>query len=477
LLFLLFPMIALQAQDAFEVPKSKVIRNIDGTDYYIHNVVKGQTVYKISKTYGITSEELIRLNPEISDGLKVNQELKIPVPGGKKDVKPTVTAEPPPPPPAMPAETTVPVVEKPCGSDPSVKKDVYDVALMMHFFLGDVDSINTSDPPADPSQVYRPFQFLQFYEGFLMAVDSLKKTGLSVRLHVYDVSSDTNGTKKFLLDPELKKMDLMIGLMYNRNFQIVAEFARQNGIPIVSPVSERESQVNQNPVVIKVRPSSKALVPRVAEMIIRQSPDANVVIVRNPQSRFREAADQLQRLCAAGNVRAVVTESSLMTDQLQQEPVNLVVIFSENKSTILDLLTQLNGIKTQYRISVFGLPDWGRIDGLEVDYLVNLKTHVAAPYFIDYEDKDVKNFIRAFQENLKTDPEPLAFIGFDVATYFLTALMKYGTAFPACMNGLDLHLLDSKYEFGRTEAGSGYENQLWMIYYYENFRVYDAMNE
>jgi LysM repeat protein len=466
LLFFLFPILASHAQDAFEVPKSKVIRNINGVDYYIHTVARGQSVYKISKTYGISAEDLIRLNPEISDGLRINQELRIPA---GKEKMPLPGASPAPERPALSEE-------KPCGSDPSAKKGTYDVALMMHFFLGDVDTLDMDNPPDDPAQVYRPFQFIQFYEGFLIAVDSLKKTGLSIRLHIYDVSSDTSKTRKFLEDPELKKMDLMIGLMYHLNFQIVAEFAAMNKIPLVSPVSERESQVINNPMVIKVRPSSKSLVPKVAEMISKQYPDANVVIVRNPQSRFRDAADQLQKLCNAGGVKAVVTESNTMTDQLQKEPLNIIAIFSENKSAILDLLTQLNGIKTQYRISVYGLPNWDRIDGLEVDYLVSLKTHMVAPYFIDYDNENVKKFVRVFQENIKTDPDPLAFTGFDVAEYFLTALMKYGTAFPKCMNEFNPDLLEAKYEFGKTETG-GYENQHWMVYYYENFRVYDAMND
>ncbi len=470
----LLPVLAVQAQGGFEVPKSKVIRTIDGMEYYIHTVDKGHTVYKISKTYGITPEDLIRLNPEISDGLKPGMELKIPVPASKKEPKKTTGKEVPAPPP--PVEKPAPPAVKPCGMDPSVKKEVYDVALMMHFFLGDIDSINTANPPEEPALAYRPFQFIQFYEGFLMAVDSLKKTGLSIRLHVYDVSTDTAETKKFLENPELKKMDLMIGLLYHRNFQIVAEFAKQNSIPLVSPVSERESQVNRNPWVIKVRPSNLELIPDVSRMIIQKYPDANVVIVRNAQSRYKDQADQLQKLCTAGNVKADVCDPKTMTDYLQQEPLNLVVIFSENKSFILDLLTQLNSIKNQYRISVFGLPSWDRIDGLEVDYLVNLKTHITAPCFIDYDNENVKKFIRMFQENIKTDPDLLAFVGFDVAHFFLTALMKYGTSFPECMKEMEPDLLEAKYDLVKQDP-DGYENQHWMIYYYENFRVYDAMNE
>jgi len=98
---------------------------------------------------------------------------------------------------------------------------------------------------------------------------------------------------------------------------------------------------------------------------------------------------------------------------------------------------------------------------------------MAAPYFIDYDRSDVNNFIRGFQETIKTDPDPLAFIGYDVAQYFLSALVKYGASFPSCMKEYGPELLETRYEFAKTASG-GYENQHWSLFYYENFRVYSA---
>jgi hypothetical protein len=40
----------------------------------------------------------------------------------------------------------------------------------------------------------------------------------------------------------------------------------------------------------------------------------------------------------------------------------------------------------------------------------------------------------------------------------------------------DPAMLETRYEFGKTDAG-GYENQYWSVFYYENFRVYDGMNK
>jgi LysM repeat protein/ABC-type branched-subunit amino acid transport system substrate-binding protein len=51
---------------------------ISGVTYYLHIVKKGETVYSISKAYGLTSEALTMENPPAVTGLKEGQSLRIP---------------------------------------------------------------------------------------------------------------------------------------------------------------------------------------------------------------------------------------------------------------------------------------------------------------------------------------------------------------------------------------------------------------
>jgi LysM repeat protein len=462
----------LYAQNSGGTVRSKVIKNIDGTEYYIHTIQKGQTLYGIAKVYDVEMAEIIDLNPEIREGLKPGLTLRIPAPKQEKLAEKPKKGKQPVEEPAVPAPPPPPAVQEnvPCGKDNSTKKEVYDVAIMMHFRLNEIDSIRFDDPDADPDS-FHSLQFIQFYEGFLMGVDSLKKTGLNVRLHVYDIAVDTLGTKRFLQDESLKKMDMIFALVYYRNFVQIADFARTNHIPIISPVSERESQVNGNPVVIKVRPSLESLYPNAAAMIARDFRTSNIIIVRNSLARVKEACEMLNTLLSGQGITSVVVDNAAMADNLKKDVKNLVVLITENKTYSLDMLTHLNGLKDQYDITVLGLPQWDRLEGMEYDFLSNLKTHILAPYFIDYSDPAVQRFIRLYQEQYKTDPELLAFVGEDVAYYFLTALMKYGTGFMKCLPELRMNLMQASFGFSATE-GNGYENQEWVVFYYENYRLY-----
>jgi LysM repeat protein/ABC-type branched-subunit amino acid transport system substrate-binding protein len=58
--------------------KSNNIQSIDGKKYYIHKIEKSQSLYSISKLYNVNLDDLYLLNPELKQGAKVNQEIKVP---------------------------------------------------------------------------------------------------------------------------------------------------------------------------------------------------------------------------------------------------------------------------------------------------------------------------------------------------------------------------------------------------------------
>jgi len=110
------------------------------------------------------------------------------------------------------------------------------------------------------------------------------------------------------------------------------------------------------------------------------------------------------------------------------------------------------------------------MEGLESEYLVALRTHFVAQSFIDYENPDVKKFVRDYQVAYHADPVLLGFQGFDVAFYFLSALGNYGTGFQRCLGDLHINSMQTCFEF-RQNKGSGFENQHWMVFKYDNYRL------
>ena len=63
----------LYAQEPQSIEKSQTIVYINGAKYYVHNVRHGETLYSLAKTYGVAE------HPQLAQGLKADQSLKIPV--------------------------------------------------------------------------------------------------------------------------------------------------------------------------------------------------------------------------------------------------------------------------------------------------------------------------------------------------------------------------------------------------------------
>ena len=64
---------------AQEIEKSSKIELIGNTEYYLHTVNPGQTIYGISKAYAVSMDDIISANPDAKKGIKAGSTLKIPV--------------------------------------------------------------------------------------------------------------------------------------------------------------------------------------------------------------------------------------------------------------------------------------------------------------------------------------------------------------------------------------------------------------
>jgi len=462
--------VAQTGKEALKQMRSTVTEKVDGKEYYIHTVRRGQTLYMISKAYGVEVNDLIRENPQVKEGIKADQQIRIPVPGSEKKPAPQpkqVVTETKP----VKKDTAAMAELLPCGKDSSTKKAVYKVALMLPLFLGEVDKIKVENPDPKELESVKSFQFLPFYEGFLIALDSLKKSGIRVKLYVYDVDKDTAKTKQILRKPEMRSMDLIVGLLYTRNFQLVADFAKKNKINLVNPVSERSELVNGNPYVFKVQPSKKGRLAAVAACLAKSYDTCQIIIIRNGQYPDRDAPDQVKKECTnLGLPASIVEGQEAAIAKLSKSKSNCLVVFSDNAAYVFDLTRRFFELRNQYSLTVVGLPDWSALEGLESEYLVALKTNVVASSFIDYHNPLVKGFVRKYQAEYQCDPELLAFQGYDVATCFLTALHRYGKNIQRCLGEMQVNLLESRFDF-RQEKGNGFENRHWPVYRYENYRL------
>jgi LysM repeat protein/ABC-type branched-subunit amino acid transport system substrate-binding protein len=467
----------------------------DTSNYIIHKVEKGQTLYSIGRQYGTSIDKLKVLNPELKDGLKVGQNLKIP--SFKKPdpvVNPVGTT--------TTTGTTITVTSpssSSAGQDTAAAdritpgytnykgeiKDEYNVAFFLPFHA---DEANTMDMEkiikGDHQFATKTNVALQFYEGAMMAIDSLKKLHLNAKIFIYDIDDkDSALMANILKKPELASMDLMIGPLYGSGFVPVANFAKEHNIAIVSPFTQVNKILFNNPYVSKVSPSVTLQVEQMAHFVVDSFKTQNIILVNNSNPKevsffnaFKNTANA--ELLKAGATPAdsvkIAFGSGNTLSMLSTTKVNVIILPSNNQSYITEFITTLNGLKDRYKIVLFGLQNWLHFDNLDFEYLNNLSLHIPSNTFIDYHDPATQAFIKSYRTKYKTEPDLFTFQGFDVTLCFISSLQKSGSGFLKDLSTICYKGMGSNYRFSQFPADSGFENKFVFILKYQDYQLIKA---
>jgi hypothetical protein len=149
---------------------------------------------------------------------------------------------------------------------------------------------------------------------------------------------------------------------------------------------------------------------------------------------------------------------------------NLVIVISNNEIHVPEILTSLNDLKDTFDITVIGMPEWGLLENLETDYLLDLDVHFFTDSYIDQDDPRVSDFIYRFRERYKTHPNNYAFEAYDLGIYFLGAMHRFGDDCEVCLPYYQAHVLKGKIHFVPARP-SGYENTIWNFCRYRNYKI------
>jgi hypothetical protein len=468
--------------------------------YYRNHVVqKKETLYGLSKQFNVTINELLLINPVLKEGLKKGQIIKIPVKdprqfanvsSGTLVIQSTVKSEPVRKEEEIPAEV---IADRRCDNY-TYRGDVVRVAMMLPFYLEETGIISTEDSLAPPEpDTFMAFKFIQFYEGARIALDSLTRTGLNVRLYVYDVAEDVSVVKKIMDGQDFDKMNLIIGPVFKGPFEIAADFARKHHIPIVNPFSRRNDVILDNPWVFKVQPSFYGQMNRMVDYFTTAYPDANFILVlhnriqdqdtlaflkENILSRFyRElpaGAGASDSLVAGRRVAEWLYYQegvSGLKTKLSSDRDNVLLCVSTQRAFVASVMSNLQGLAASYKIIMTGMPEWMDYE-MDLDHAMKLNLHLFSPEFVDYSDQQVKQFIIRYRFHYEGEPVPEkhAYEGYDITFYFLRALMEFGTDFTRCLPYMSYQGLQLDFDFHQQGDG-GWENENLNIFRFDNYRL------
>lgn len=432
-----------------------------GTSYHI--VRPGETFYSLARRYEITEEELGRLNGGLKAAdLKAGAMIKVP-----GDASPATAAGQ--------ADT----LSLPADSEPFVDSRVEEIEFRA-LRAGQPLNVALLLPLAVNGQPNA--NYLEFYQGFLLGLDSVKARGYSVNLHLYNTARDTARIRTIVGSEEFAATDLIVGPVYEEGLYPVIRFAEQRHVPVVSPLAHI-TRMNSD-VLFQLAPDPAHKYDKVADLL-HGGRRVTLIYTGSTDREFeREILTQLGDTPRTRHTyqyehpsNARENSPSDLTPLLENDDDNLFIILSDNEVEVDRILAALASADTNLtsrgrtppRFVVLGNARWNRFNNLDRAMFFKDRLVFISTYHAKRDAEVVAQFDRDYIRAFGALPTLYSYRGYDAAVIFC----------PAMYNDIEYDMedrrytpLQSTYRFRQGEGSHNHVNQEWMrVNYNKDFTI------
>lgn len=377
-------------------------------DYVTYTVQEGDTVFGLLNKFGITLDDLLTLNPNLSQGLKSGMVLKI---------KKLDTAY--------------------------VKKsgDALNVVLMLPFGFDSGDS------------KYRNLS-LDFLAGAKLAIERNAKRGQVLDIKVIDAGNEKS-FKNSLTQINQNNTDLIIGPFFKSSVLEVLDYVKSSKIPVVAPFANSEDLLS-HPNLIIIETNDLIYADRIVKEVKEVFSDQKIYIVADSDdSMAKYIESNLKKNLKNPNVILVKSSADIQPDKNMMTgnaaPV-IAILASKNDNDgdafanrIISLSNEVAGLKSfsMYYSPIFDKKQ-GELGNTNLVYIMDRK--------IDTEGSFEKEIMADYKAKYCKTPSKYAVIGFDVVNDMLSRENKKGEIFKQ-MTKVQTQLA-TKFEFEKTKNGA-----------------------
>lgn len=482
--------------DTLWIPKSLEVveetkENIS-FNYTYYEVKPKDTMYGISKKFGISIDKLRSENPIITkDGLKIAMVLRIPkVPRQIYDTTAveinTFTN--------LPNDSELSNAEKIDQLDEYNFPKVIDVVLMLPFYLNknkelihDITKGKTTtseDVEKDEDDLFysRSAIALEFYNGALFAIDSLKRMGLSVRLRVFDTQKDLNVVKNIMAQNDFSEVDVVIGPLYTENVEYVADELKYDNILVVSPLS-KQLNIDNRFNLVQAMPTKYTTKNSVLREVVSEKTDSTNIVVFGGTKDSLSVGFVKARLASKLDSNLVVTTYIAKDNLVDRESVfkllhpnkdNVVVIDSDSNILATDVITAMNQVADSLPNRAFLISNPKILKQVEGSYLNRVALSYPTDFFVLKNSDKVKKFNANFRKEYNYFPSMFSYRGFDITYEILLSLGRSSNSEIGILHD-SRRGIQGKFEFVSKPFGGYFNRGVFMIQY-KDWKLEDVTN-
>ncbi|MDW5290077.1 LysM peptidoglycan-binding domain-containing protein [Formosa sp. PL04] len=447
----------LKVGDTIRVPNipdtnEKVVE--EKYDYY--EVQPKEGFYRLKVKLGLEKSELEALNPQlVGSELKVGMVLKVP-----KKVDDDVTG--------MISDNTL------VASDLEKRKfnsGTKHIAVLLPFNLNKVsfDSIQGTMNQIRKDS-YLNFS-LEFQSGVLIALDSLKKLGVSAKVDVYDTENKTSTISNLIRDHNFEELDAIIGPLTQSSVEYAADKLSIYNVPVVSPITKTVKLSNNT---FQSRPAEGLLKNKILNYFKARDSLTNTILIFDSKSELK-SGDLKSAFVGASVVRSRKDKNGKEGFYIQVSDISKYlkpgknVVFLETEiagyaSNVTGILNSLNTENIQIVLATTEMNDAFESSEVSNQHLSNLHFHYAS-ISKSFDDDLDNGFVKTYTEIYGLTPNKIAVRGFDVTMDVVLRLMTSTNLYDSVSDAPLTEYVENKFAYKKTPFGGYYNDAVYLLKY------------
>lgn len=438
------------------LPRAKAeALEVNSENYVFYEVKPKQTTYSLTRNLGLGYDELLKLNPELASGLKSGMVLKIPkTKAVDLEVKNSL------------------VLDKVNLLDSISRGARPRIMFLLPFRTGKVN-FSDEEQAAKTVTSRNDIQYsLGLYSGALVAMDSIADLGVNVEAFTFDNDLSLQKTREILRRENLEQYDAIFGPLDQPSFREVAVQASRAQVPVLAAVPVTDN-LNLSNVYYSQTPE-KLLRERMLDYLATQVDEQNLIVIaddkhQDASARIRKAFPQAKVLPVIEEEENISIDFEALTLLLSEENENWVFVESDNFKLVASITSILNSANTETTpVRMFTTHHGKAYENpvISGSHLSNLRFTFPSVYREVVDDA----FVKKYREMFNSIPDKYAVRGFDVTMDLLLKLAYKRNLFEATKGIGTTEYSGNKFNYGRDKL-SGYYNTSSYIMTYEDMQI------
>lgn len=426
-----------------------------------HTIAKGQSLYSIAKSYGLTLDELLKLNPGVDSsdykpGMVLRLTARTALPAAQSTTKTQGLGEPGKPSVDSPKTDKI-KTKKDKKKNKKGKNEGESMAEAISVVAETAHETDNVETQASDSQEERPLSiaiilpfmlggnhvskqaqlYTEFYKGFMLAADTLSHRGAPVKIYAFDSAGNADSVKSIMNNPLVARSSIIIAPDDQEQMSYIASKAKDNGTYVYNTFVIKDESFADNPYMIQANVPHGAMYLLAIDNFIRRFEGYTPVFISHETGK-NEKGEFTQALKAALTEKGIEYKeiqypNYLSASDLRALSADVKYVFVPASGSRTDFHKFASALKTfknegadPERVRVFGYPEWVTFRGDAFDNLCDLNSVIYSRFYNDQSAYPSRNLNSSFRrwfgcEMLDAVPSQ-GVLGFDTGYFLIKAL-------------------------------------------------------